>query len=354
MLRPCLALLLAATSLLAQTGDTPAARVRVKFRALAFDEAILGAGFLEGKKARPLDLSADFFTAEQTYVGPNPLRFVLRDQAPPAVDPAVATAHRQLNHAQARMLTLSQELEAAQKRLGVLTADARERGGKPKPGADGEAGQLQAKIEGLTREMNALALTAAQAQEAVNHPAPAMKSANETKLGAPSKNKPAKVPAATSEASARPAHRPLADFTFPGDGRYLLLLRRGPTGMTIDAIDDQEGSFPFGALQFINLSGVPVEVRFGARTLGLAPNAKGTLRPPGGHNTYVEGEIHTKAADGFHLGYSMRVFQQDDVRVLYFLLPGEAGGHGVRLKGIEERPAPAPATPGPEANPAKR
>ena len=67
MRRACLALLLTGAHLLAQTGE---ARVRVKFRALSFDGPILGAAYLDGKDVRPLDLSADCFTAEQTYVGP--------------------------------------------------------------------------------------------------------------------------------------------------------------------------------------------------------------------------------------------------------------------------------------------
>jgi hypothetical protein len=46
----------------------------------------------------------------------------------------------------------------------------------------------------------------------------------------------------------------------------------------------------------------------------------------------------------------MRIFQQDDVRTLYFLLPTEDGGHGVRLKGVEERRSNEP-TPPPVAGP---
>jgi phosphoserine phosphatase len=121
MRRACLALLLTGAHLLAQTGE---ARVRVKFRALSFDGPILGAGYLDGNDVRPLDLSADCFTAEQTYVGPNPLRLVLRDDAVPA------TAAQVVRPGQARMAVLAQELESVQRRFATLTADARERGGQ--------------------------------------------------------------------------------------------------------------------------------------------------------------------------------------------------------------------------------
>ena len=118
MRRACLALLLTGAHLLAQTGES---RVRVKFRALSFEGPILGAAYLDGNDVRPLDLSADCFTAEQTYVGPNPLRLVLRDDAVPAAAPPV------VRPGAARMAALAQELETVQRRLATLTADARER-----------------------------------------------------------------------------------------------------------------------------------------------------------------------------------------------------------------------------------
>lgn len=346
MPRACLALLLAGASLLAQSGE---ARVRVRFRALSFDGAILGAGYLDGRDVRPLDLSSDCFTAEQSYVGPNPLRLVLRDETAPA---AQVVAPPTMNHAQARMLALSQELETTQRRLGTLTASARERGGKTPVAAGGEVGLLKSRIETLNREMNELAQESAKAAEPTPTPAPAPKARPEPKGKAPN---PAGAPVPTPAKPERVAHRPLADFAFPGDGRFLLLVNRTAGGTTVNAIDDQEGAFPFGSMQFINLTGREVEVRFGTKTLPLAAKAKGLVRASAGHNSYAEGEIHTKGADGFHLGYSMRVFQQDDVRTLYFLLPVEDGGHGVRLKGVEERRAPEPPpTPTAEKAPAAR
>jgi len=145
--------LLFAAALFAQSGE---GRVRVKFRALSFDGPILGAGFLEGKDARPLDMSADCFTAEQSYVGPNPLHLVLFDDtaagpAPEIVAPRDAT--------QARMQALAAELAEVQRRFSALTAQARERGGKAPP-ATGEVSQLKARMETLNREITELAAEA--------------------------------------------------------------------------------------------------------------------------------------------------------------------------------------------------
>ncbi|MEY2751888.1 MAG: hypothetical protein RLZZ550_1859 [Verrucomicrobiota bacterium] len=327
-----LASLFVVGDLCAQSGEP---RIRVQFRALSFEGALLGVGYLDGKEVRPLDLSSDCFTAEQSYAGPNPLRLVVREDAAglPAAAPAVA------HPAPSRMLALSQELETVQRRLATLSADARERGGRGKAGADKEIGLLKARSEALNQEMAALAQASTQPLPGNSAPPGA-----HAKPGA--RDGPA--PAQAAVRPARPPHRPLASFAFPGDGRFLLLVHQTAGGTTVNAIDDREGAFPYGSMQFVNLTAGPVEVRFGAKTLALAAKAKGTLRPDAGNTRYAEGEIHARGDDGqLHLGYAMRVFQQDDVRTLYFLLPTEDGGHGVRLKGVEERRAVEPTPPPP-------
>lgn len=332
-----LPLLFVGAGALGQSGEP---RIRAQFRALSFEGAILGVGYLDGKDLRPLDLSADCFTAEQSYVGPNPLRLVLRDDtgglapiAPPPTNPA-----------QAKIQALAQELEAVQRRMATLTAGAREQGGRGKAGSAKEIGQLKARSEELNREMAALA-------QASTLPEAPPTGGAEAKGRAKAGGNVAGAPPTKPE---RPPHRPLASFAFPGDGRYLLLVHQTAGGTTVNAIDDREGTFPFGSMQFVNLTAGPVEIRFGAKNLALAPKGKGTLRPGGGNNTYAEGEIHTRGEDGqFRLGYAMRIFQQDDVRTLYFLLPTEDGGHGVRLKGVEERRSSEP-TPPPVAGPGEK
>ena len=332
MFRRCclLALTLVGAETFAQSGEP---KVRAQFRALSFEGALLGVGYLDGKDVRPLDLSADCFTAEQSYVGPNPLRLVLREDAAGLPAPAPLSA----NPAQPKMLALSQELETVQRRLATLGADARERGGRSKAGADKEIGLLKARAEALNQELSALAQ--ASTQPAPTNPPPG---GTEAKARARDGTGPAQAPAPPE----RPSHRPLAAFSFPGDGRFLLLVHQTADGATVNAIDDREGAFPFGSMQFINLTAGPVEVRFGAKTLALAAKAKGSLSPVAGSGRYAEGEIHTRGDDGqFRLGYSMRVFVQEDVRTLYFLLPTEDGGHGVRLKGVEERRSAEPTPP---------
>jgi len=332
---PRLALLLLGATLAAQAADD-ASRVRVTFRALSFEGPILGAVYQEGKAFRSFDISSDCFTPEHGYVGPNPLRLDQKQLEEIEEAPETLAARTELNQAQLRIQALAKEMEPLQEQIAALGSDIRERGEKAKPSAPGQLRQLEAQLEELNRRMGALTKAAGQAREKVLNPPP--------RPARPEPKKPKKEDVAKKPPAPKPEDhanlRPLADVTFPGDGRYLLLILRGPAGSKVNVIDDKEGAFPFGSMQFINLAGVPVEIRFGSATLALKPNGKGVLRAGVANNSYADGEIHTQGDDGLQLGYSMRTFQQDDVRTLYFLMPGEPGSHGVRLKGVEERRMP--------------
>lgn len=331
-----LPLLFIAASTCAQVKDT-LPLIHATFRVLSMEEAILGAGYLEGKDLRRLDISGDAFTSEQSYVGVNPLRFVdLTEPTATANRAAVFTLKQEI---QGQLLALAQELQDIESSSMRQQGGAADGGGKrlassPRTGAgNGRTAEIRRTMEVLSQK---LALIEAELNGAdVTRNEPSEKDAAKPKAGQERK-----------EERHLPSHRPLATFSFPGDGRFLLLVHRTAAGTTVNAIDDREGAFPYGSMQFVNLTASPVEVRFGTKTLALTPKAKGTLRPAAGHNRYALGEVHTRGEDGqFHLGYSMRIFQQDDVRTLYFLLPTEDGGRGVRLRGVEERRAVEPAPP---------
>ncbi len=342
LLRPALGLLLACTVF----GADPASddgRIRVKFRALALDEAILGAGYQVGRDFRPLDISSNCFTAEQSYVGLNPLQLLQKTEGLPEQAPETIAARTELTQAEQRIQALAKEIQSVEERLNPLTSEIRERGAKARSSLPAQIRQLETERDELSQRMNALSKAANAAREKIYN-APARPGKPETKQPKKPDDKPKPVVAKENDL---PPHRPLADVKFPGDGRYLVLIQRTPTGNKASTIDDKEGAFPYGSMQFMNLAGVEVEVRFGNETLSLKPNAKGVLRPSAANNTYAEGEIFTKVDDQFLLGYSMRIFKEDNVRTLYFLMPGEPGSHGVRLKGIEERRQPEAAPTGP-------
>ena len=87
-MRTLLLCLATTASLFAQANDPAAKKVDVKFRALSFDAPIIGAGFLDGRDAKRLDISNDFLSGEQTYRGLATIAFVMVDdlvkQAPEA------------------------------------------------------------------------------------------------------------------------------------------------------------------------------------------------------------------------------------------------------------------------------
>lgn len=331
--RPCLLLLFATSGTLAQT-KAPEPLVHAQFRVLSIDGPILGAGYLEGKNLRRIDISGDAFTAEQNYRGPNPLRLVLTKAAPPSTDRLMAQQTHQA--IRARLEVLTRELQEHEAK--ALKASRGEDGGGRKlaksarpPGTTDRTAEILKEMEALQARL--LALEAQLNQASIPRSEEPEPDAEKTK------------PGITARDDKSPTHTPLADVTLPGDGRYLILIQQTATGATTNIVDDREGVFPFGAMQFINLTGKTVEVRFGPNHLHLASKDKGTLRAPAANRNYASGQIYTQEADGLQPAYSMRTFQQDDVRTLFFLLAPTEGRKGVQLKGIEERRPDQPITP---------
>jgi hypothetical protein len=88
--------------------------VRARFRALSFDDPIPGASYLMGDRLHQIDIPTDGFTPEQTYAGPNNLRFVTVDpraKKAASLSPALQAALQRLRRAQAATLQISQEHE---------------------------------------------------------------------------------------------------------------------------------------------------------------------------------------------------------------------------------------------------
>jgi hypothetical protein len=347
----------ATVSLLGQANDPNAPKVSVKFRALAFDAPIIGSGYLDGTTAKRLDVSNDFLSGEQTYRGAPTISFVMMDdltkQAPEA-PPEILAARSRGTAAQERARKASEEYTRLSALSAKATTGSREgQAGKISQSELAEAEAAQAKLSELSRIMMEANKEADDAQTEVNNRQrdhqQALTEAKSAKAGkgkAPTPP-PAKSAADKGKAPAVPPV-PFATYTFPSDGKYILLFASAGNAKRIMAIEDKEGSFPFGSYLYINLTGKPVEVRYNGNSTPIAPNGRAVIKAPVANDTYAQGEVLTPGEDGFQIGYIARTYQQADVRTLFFLLPSEAGGHSINIKGIEERKQPDPV-PDPNA-----
>jgi len=350
----------AAVSLLGQANDPNAPKVSVKFRALAFDAPIIGSGYLDGTTAKRLDISNDFLSGEQTYRGVPTIAFVMVDdltkQAPEA-PPEILAARSRGSAAQERARKASEEYTRLSDLAAKATTGSREgQAGKISASELAEAEAAQARLSELSRIMAEANKEADDAQVEVNNRQrdhqQALTEAKNSKAG--KAKAPTPPPAKTADKGKAPSvpPPPFATYTFPADGKYILLFASAGNAKRIMAIEDKEGSFPFGSYLYINLTGKPVEVRYNGNSTPIAPNGRAVIKAPVANDTYAQGEVLTPGEDGFQIGYIARTYQQADVRTLFFLLPSEAGGHSINIKGIEERKQPDPV-PDPNAGAAK-
>jgi len=354
-------LTVATASLFAQANDPATKKVDVKFRALSFDAPIIGSGFLDGRDAKRLDISNDFLSGEQTYRGLATIAFVMVDdlaKQAPEVPLEIVAANGRRSAAQERARKASEEYTRLSALSAKVTTGSREgQAGKISASELAEAEAAQAKLSELSRIMAEASKDADDAQTEVNNRQRDHQQAlTEAKSAKAAKGKaPTKAPAADKGKDPKGPFVPpvpFASYTFPADGKYILLFAGADKGKRIMAIEDKEGTFPFGSYLYINLTGKPVEVRYNGKSTPIAPNGRTVISAPVANDTYAQGEILTPGEDGFQIGYIARTYQQADVRTLFFLLPSDAGGHSINIKGIEERKQPDPV-PDPNAGAAK-
>ena len=329
--RALLCLPLLAAGLFAQTSDKP--KLSIRFRALAFDEAIPNASYLEGETLRRLTIPNNAFTPEVTYKGSNTLRFITIDEEtlnPRPLSPEMSAAIQRLRRAQAVTLQASDEYAQITRLLDTLNLQTTERAGKA---SAGDLAQIEA-LNGRLRELSGILSAASKETEEANllilrlEAAPRPPPKEDKKKGG-------KAP--------KPTSTPTAEYTFQKDGSYLLLFSSGGNGHQILALDDAEGAFHYGAFQFINLTGKDVELRYPDRKVALRANARTVVKNPASDHQYALAEIHTRADDGYEVGHVYRSLQQPNVRSLVFLLPIPDEPHAIRSKTIEDRRPAEPA-----------
>lgn len=132
--------------------------------------------------------------------------------------------------------------------------------------------------------------------------------------------------------------KPLANSVLvDGSQVILLFIPDNKGGLRITSLQDSPTVFPWGTLRFINLTGGRAKIRYGQNEYPVPINGEKIIRPPSSHKTYANGEVLTEREDGYNVGYRIRTFQEDDLRAIYFLLPGDPKEHAILLKGVEER-----------------
>jgi hypothetical protein len=352
-----LALLALASPTFAQSAD--GRTVRIQFRALSFDEPILGATFLEGKKSTRVDISPDMFTQEQTYTGPATLNFyriTLKEvKEEETAEVAQTNAHVAGLSGKARQLNAA--LSKLQAEANAMTVRGGENGGGKMSQYDQQKlAEIHHQMDDLSKQISAVESDLAKAQQVLaNH----IQNAQAAKADADKKKKEdaAKgkaAPAAPKKPEAVESAVQIASCSFTESGRYLLLFFKDGEKHRVLVLDDKDNAFPYGSIQYVNLTRKPIQVRYGAKVSEIAANGRAVIPSPAPNETYARGEILTPGDDGYQVGFAARTFQQQDVRTLFFVSPVETeGSHLVQLKGIEERRPPPEAQPDPAANAGK-
>ncbi len=137
--------------------------------------------------------------------------------------------------------------------------------------------------------------------------------------------------------------QPLASTRLADGARLILLIAPdGKGGQRIIQVDDSPGAFPYGTVRLFNLTGKPLGLRGSGEPRVIPAGGEFVARPAPDARGYAMLLFLTQREGQWGVGYNLRLFPQEDVRTLYFVLPGPPDSHGVGLKGVEERRQPEP------------
>ena len=146
--------------------------------------------------------------------------------------------------------------------------------------------------------------------------------------------------------------QPIASTRLVEGARVILLLvPNGNGAQRIVQVDDTPGTFPFGSVRLFNLTGSTLGLRGAGEPRAIAAGGEAVVRPVPDARGYAMLQLMTRHEGEWGVAYNLRLFPQEDVRSLYFVLPGPPDSHAVGLKGVEERrqPDPPPLAPSTKA-----
>ena len=144
---------------------------------------------------------------------------------------------------------------------------------------------------------------------------------------------------------------PLAWFDLPegaGPHRLILIVNPRPGSNGISAVNDSQGSTPFGAMRFFNACPYPVELLGERIKMRLAPRSSALVKPDVKDGQYFDLDIVTHDGEPRNV-FHLHQFHMIDARSLLFIEPEGPQGQA-RIKSVEERDirlsAPQKKTPG--------
>ena len=119
---------------------------------------------------------------------------------------------------------------------------------------------------------------------------------------------------------------PASEIRIPqGFKQPLLLLlpdEKSSTGLRLFVLDDDTSGFPWGSIRFVNATGKKLAFGFEKKTVVLPASWDPVLARPGGENRNMETQLFLFDEPTEPI-YSAVWEQQQDIRTLVFLVPGE-------------------------------
>jgi hypothetical protein len=296
-------------------------------KCISFNEDFAEIGYLESKEFRPLYVSQSYLTNEIFYQGKPTIEFV-SIKSPQTTPSELDIINQKKSESFQKVTEIGEQYNQKYLELKKALNSVKEDGNPDI--------YLQQKIDQLTTELKnineqkQIAETAYSnlSQKHISNLTRSYSDKVEGKSNSPTK--PTSTPA--------PVYEPFASFNIPtSGGRYILIFNKTPNSVTISPLNDAPGIFPFGSYQFINLTGITVELRFGSKVIPLSPNGRTVFKPETANGEYIEGEFWTKVDDEFKLGYKFRKLFLNEVRTLAFIMPTAPGQSALNLKIAEER-----------------
>ncbi len=301
--------------LVALAADPPK-EISAHFRAISLDLPIERAAFISGKQTIPLSISADFFSPEQAYRGPETLPFLLL-AAPPALPDARTPMRGEMRNLEAVAAAETAKHDELAARAAVFFANAAE-------GPEGDAARNAA--EELLKQATVHADKASSARNAATEIQNRIDLIPPPPPPDPKKIKPVDP--------ARHPPSPLAEVVLADGSSSIILFATSSIGTRAFVMPEPAGTNAMGTLRFINLGKTSLSVRTRDGVKPVPSMGFADLSPSVDAFGYAGLEIlgPDPAAKPLRI---IRARPESTARTTYFLVQDESGS--LRIKGVTER-----------------